>query len=58
MYLPTPPHEQDVTQGQFLKQFNRFEFSFPSPWLVVIPRLKSLVYPTIFSQLEGEYLDS
>ena len=27
IYLPTPPHEQDATQGQYLKaEFNRFEF--------------------------------
>ena len=27
MYLPTCPHEQDVTQGQFFcAEFNRFEF--------------------------------
>ena len=25
MYLPTPSHKQDVTQGQFWKLFNRFE---------------------------------
>ena len=27
MYLPIPPHEQDVTQGQFLRRAkNRFSF--------------------------------
>ena len=26
MYLPTPSHKQDATQGQFFQQFNRFEF--------------------------------
>ena len=25
-YLPTPPLGQDMTQGQFLAEFNRFEF--------------------------------
>ena len=33
MYVLNPPHEQDVTQGQF---FNRFKFSFFD-----IPKLKS-----------------
>ena len=28
--LPTPPHDQDVTQGQFFKQSLTFQ-SFPSP---------------------------
>ncbi len=27
-YLPTPPLGQDMTQGQFLSKFNRFQ-SFP-----------------------------
>ena len=32
---PTPPLGQDMAQGQFFKaQFNKFEFSFPSPRLV------------------------
>ena len=26
MYLATPSHRQDVTQSQFLSEFNRFEF--------------------------------
>ena len=35
IYLPTPPHEQDVTQGQFLKQSStglnsEFSFSYTS----------------------------
>ena len=34
----TPLHEQDVTQGQFFKQFNRSEFGFPSR-LVAIQKL-------------------
>ena len=25
-YLPTPPLGQDMTQGQFLVEFNRFDF--------------------------------
>ena len=25
-YLPTVPLGQDMTQGQFLRKFNRFEF--------------------------------
>ena len=36
IYLPTLPHEQIVTQGQFLEQFNRFEFRIFSPALVDI----------------------
>ena len=48
-YLPTPPLGQDMTQGQFLSEFNRFEFRvFPSPRLVASPRLKNLVRPTIY----------
>ena len=42
----------------FSAEFNRFEFSFPSPRLVAIPKLKSPVCPTIYPYLEGEYLDS
>ena len=35
-------------KGQFKEEFNRFEFSFPSPRLVAIPLLKSpvCIYPT------------
>ena len=33
MYLPTSPHGQDMTQGQFFAVFNRFKFSFPYPRL-------------------------
>ena len=32
---------------KFSAEFNRFEFSFPSPRLVASPRLKNLVCPTI-----------
>ena len=38
-YLPTP---------RFLTEFNRFEFSFPSPRLVALPSLKKSVCPTIY----------
>ena len=42
---PTPPPQAEwVTQGQFLSEFNRSEFSFLSPRPVAIPRLKSLAY--------------
>ena len=41
---PTPLHEQDATVN-FQVEFNWFEFKvFFSPKLVVIPRLKSLVW--------------
>ena len=36
------------TRSIFEVQFNRFEFSFPSPRLVVLPRLKNPVCPTIY----------
>ena len=42
----------------FEAEFNRFEFSFPSPRLLALPRLKNLVCPTIYPLLEGELLDS
>ena len=32
--FPTPLHGQDVTQGQFYAEFNRFECSFLFPRLV------------------------
>ena len=38
MYLPTPPHEHYVTQGQFFKW--TLTQSFPSPRPVAIARLK------------------
>ena len=50
-YLPIPHHKLDVIQDQFKVEFSGFEFSFPSPRLVAIPRLKS---PTIYPWLEGE----
>ena len=44
MYLSTPPHKQDVTQG-FEEVWIQ---SFPSRRLVAIAKLKSTVYPTIY----------
>ena len=41
IYLPTPPHEQDVTQGKFLSRV--------SPRLVATPKLKSPVCSTDYS---------
>ena len=38
--------------------YNWFEFSFPSPGMVAIPRVKCSVCPTIYLKLKGEYLDS
>ena len=38
----------------FYVEFNRFEFSFPSPRLVAVPRLKSPVSTIIYSELERE----
>ena len=48
LYLPTPQHEQDMIQGQFLKEVQQVWIqSFPSrPF--AIPRLKNLRYPTIY----------
>ena len=41
-YLPTPPHGQDMTQGQFLSGVKPVSIqSFPSPRLVASPRLKT-----------------
>ena len=40
----------------FLVEFNRFEFSFPSPWLVASPRLKNLVCPTILPITGGRII--
>ena len=48
-YLPTPPHGQDMTQGQFLSRvWQVWIQSFPSPRLVASPRLKNPVRPTIY----------
>ena len=43
---PIPLHVQDVTQGQFWAEFNRFEFIFFSSRPVAIAQLKehSLLY--------------
>ena len=53
MYLPTlPQHGRDVTQCQFLAEFDRFEL-----WDFVLLdwlKVKELVYPTINLELEGE----
>ena len=56
MYSLTYPHELNVTQGQFLSGLwhvwiQNF-YSIP----VLIPRLKSPVRPTIYAQLEREYI--
>ena len=45
IYLPTPLLGQDMTQGQFFKWSLT---GFPSSRLVVPPRLKNLVCPTIY----------
>ena len=47
-YLPTPSAPAGYDKINFLAEFNRFEFSFPSPRLVASPRLKNLVCPTIY----------
>ena len=48
-HLPTPPLEQDMTQGQFLSGVLQVWIqSFPSPRLVASPRLKNSVCPTIY----------
>ena len=55
----TSPHEQDVTQGQFLSGvWYVWIQSFPSPRLVAIPKLKNPAYTTIQPELEEELLDS
>ena len=51
-------HEQDVRQGQFLKQSLTRIQSFPSIRPVTIRSLKSLVCPSICPNLVGELLDS
>ena len=33
----------------FQEEYSWFEFSFPSPWLVVLPKLKNPVYLTILA---------
>ena len=46
---PTPPLEQDMTQGQFLSGAQQVWIqSFLSPRLVASPRLKNLICPTIY----------
>ena len=51
---PNPSHNQDASKGQFLISLKNLIQNFPSPRLVAIPRLKSLVCHTIYSYLEGE----
>ena len=54
-YLPITPLWQDMTRGQFLKRgLIVLNTKFPSPRLVVSPRLEKPVCPTIYPQLEGE----
>ena len=56
-YLPTPPLGQDMTQGQFLSGVQQVWIqSFPSPRLVASPRLKNLVYPTIYPWRENNWI--
>ena len=43
LYLPTPPHRQDVTQGQFLAEF-KSEFSFSNTGCLTEARENSLPY--------------
>ena len=57
-YLPTPPLGQDMTQGQFLSGVQQVWIqSFPSPRLVVSPRLKNLVRPTIYPYAGGRLIE-
>ena len=59
LYLPTPPHKHNTTQRQFLCEVEKVLIqSFPSPILVAIPRLKSLISSTVYPKLLGEWLDS
>ena len=52
---PTPPLGQDMTQGHFLSGvYQVWIQSFPSPRLIAPPRLKNLVYSSIYPYLEGE----
>ena len=51
----TPLHKQDATQGHFFHvEIRGVEFSFSSQRPVAIPRLKSLVCPTILLIAGGE----
>ena len=57
MCISIPPNKKDVTQFQFLSRLIYLKFRvFLSHRLVGIPRLKSLVYSTIYSSLEGKWL--
>ena len=52
---PTPPLGKDMTQGQFLSGVSQVWIqSFPSLRLVASPRMKNLVCPTIYPELDGE----
>ena len=53
-------HEQVVTQVQFVRSGVQQVWikNFPSPRLVAISKLKNLVYPTIYSELKREEMDS
>ena len=51
MYECTQPlyHKQDVTQGQFLGEIKMVWIeSFPTPGLIVLPRLKNTDRPNIY----------
>ena len=44
--------------SNFKAELNKLKSSFTSPGPVANPWLKSTVWPTIYSKLEGEYFDS
>ena len=51
---PAPLHEQDETQGQFLRGVKQVWIqSFPSPWPITIPRLNEPSLPN-YSSIVGE----
>ena len=53
-YLPTPPLEQHMTQGQFLSGVEQVWIqSFPSLSLVATRRQKKSVWPTIYFPIKA-----
>ena len=52
--------KKDVTQHKihFKAKFNKFEFIFLSLWVVVIPKLKIPVCPTLYTWLERAIVSS
>ena len=54
---PTPPHQQDMTEGQFLSGVKWvWNQSFPSPRLIAIPRLKSPVSSAYYFPIAEEII--